>query len=67
MPNGGQITTGRIDSYLSEADVGSHRLPRPATPGFLLIVVDLDDHAWQSFVADPPASSHPYETAALPR
>ena len=35
--------------------------------GFLLIVVGLDGHAWQSFIADPLASSHPYATAALPR
>jgi putative oxidoreductase len=35
--------------------------------GFVLIVIGLDGHAWQSFVADPLASSHPYATAALPR
>jgi putative oxidoreductase len=35
--------------------------------GFFLIVVGLDGHAWQSFVADPLASSQPYATAALPR
>ena len=33
--------------------------------GFLLIVVGLDGHAWQAFVADPLASSHPY--AVQPR
>jgi putative oxidoreductase len=35
--------------------------------GFLLIVVGLDGHAWNGFVTDPFASSHPYATAALPR
>ncbi len=35
--------------------------------GFLLLVVGLDGQAWQSFVADPLASSHPYATAALKR
>ena len=35
--------------------------------GFLLIVVGLDGHAWQAFVADPLASSHPYAVTALPR
>jgi putative oxidoreductase len=35
--------------------------------GFLLITVGIDGHAWQSFVNDPFASSHPYAAASLPR
>ena len=35
--------------------------------GFLLITVGIDGHAWQSFVSDPFASSHPYAAAPLPR
>ncbi len=35
--------------------------------GFLLVVVGLDGQAWQAFVGDPLASSHPYATAAATR
>jgi len=35
--------------------------------GFLLITVGIDGHAWQSFINDPLASSHPYVTGLVPR